>query len=512
MNILNELINLFGEVSPCIIERVNIFEASFQTKGYCIPEQELVMSALAKFPIRDSVKLTLTNEIDDNLVYSNAIASVDPNSINTFYDFVDDTDNIKICIEITKKIVDDTLSVYDFQEFSNFILSKNLLEVLELFNKLFSGRNSICFELLNSQFFFSTNTMVFKSCEIKGVDRSTFLREGRFNSCKQSSRFYNINELHLLPDDFEVIMNCDDNPFTMLFNQIKTIMALVYIADSAYIDNNILSIQILGQRSLSKDISLVSKKLPINEELFNIYKWIYIDGNTADKTAIARNVMSLHCKYTDILCIDEKTFASIQSNFRLYQRNNVNQYIEIKNKLADYILQMVNSISDLIIGLSDKMKNNFIAVITFLFTVILINIVSSAPLDNIFTRDITFLIDLILFGSFGYLFISSKEMDYRTHKLIQAYYSIKDNYKDLLDESDIRLIFKNDELLNMNVDELYKKKQRYIILWITAIILFLILFEFISTDPFLTNLILKMYKTLSHLAELLINTLRNNIQ
>ena len=508
MDILNELINLFGGSSPCITERISILEASFQTKGCCLPQRELIMSILIKFPSRDNVKLTLTNEVEGNLVYGNKIPSIEYDRVKAFYDFVEDTDEIKISIEITKEIVDDILSVYNFVKFTNFILNKSLLETLGLFDKLLRGRNTIYFELLNSQSFFLTNSMIFKSHELRPLDGINFSREERFNNCKQSSRFYNINELHLLPDDFDIIMNCNENPLANLFSQIKTILALVYIADSAYIDNNILSIQILGQRSLSKDISLVSKELPNNEEIFLIYKWIYTDGNTVDKTAIARNVLSLHCKYTDILCIDEKTFISMQSNFRLYQRNNVNQYIDIKNKLADYILQMVNLTSDLIIGLSDKMKNNFIAVVTFLFTVILVNVVSNAPLDNIFTKDITFLIDVILFGSFGYLFISSKEMEYKIHKIVQAYNAIKDNYKDLLDEADIRLIFKNDELLNNNISELRKKKKQYIRIWVGAIMIALIMFECISSEPFLSAMFLKLYKKLIYITTLLLNILK----
>lgn len=63
-----------------------------------------------------------------------------------------------------------------------------------------------------------------------------------------------------------------------------------------------------------------------------MYSWIFTDGNAADKAIIARNVLSLHCKYSSLIDIDELAFASMQSNYNLYLRNNVNQYLELKTK------------------------------------------------------------------------------------------------------------------------------------------------------------------------------------
>ncbi len=492
MDILNELINLFGTVTPCISERIGVLEVSFQTMGCNLPKEEQVIKILANFPFRDHVKLTLTNEVEANLVYDNH-TQPDPDSVNEFYSYVEEQDNIRVSLDITKKIDEDSLSIYNFVDFSRFLLSKNLIEVLDLFTKLLEHRNTIFFELYDWNEIFFTNSIVFKSSNSKKMNNK-FVREEQFNNCRQSSCFYNINDFYLIPDDFEIIMNCSNNPLEKLFNQVKTILSLIYISDSAFIDNKILSIQILGQRNLSKSIFLDSMDLSTNEELFRIYKWIYTDGNVVDKAAIARNVLSLHCKYTDIFSIDEKTFASMLSNFRLYQRNNVSQYIAVKNKLADYILEVANSTSDIIIGLSDKMKSNFIAVVSFLFTVVLVNIVSSAPLDNIFTKDITFLIDLILLGSFGYLFFSIKETNYKLQKIINGYNAIKENYKDLLDEQDIELIFNNDELINSNIREIKKKKDLYTKIWIVSILSALVLFELVSADPFISSLIVKLYK------------------
>ena len=66
----------------------------------------------------------------------------------------------------------------------------------------------------------------------------------------------------------------------------------------------------------------------------------------------------------------------------------------------------------------DKFKTNLLAILGFLFSVILANIVSDQPLDNIFTKDITILSEIVLIASFGYLFISYQQSKYELTKSI----------------------------------------------------------------------------------------------
>jgi len=64
----------------------------------------------------------------------------------------------------------------------------------------------------------------------------------------------------------------------------------------------------------------------------------------------------------------------------------------------------------------------------------------------------------------------------------------------LLDEQDIELIFNNDELINSNIREIKKKKDLYTKIWIVSILSALVLFELVSADPFISSLIVKLYK------------------
>ena len=123
-----------------------------------------------------------------------------------------------------------------------------------------------------------------------------------------------------------------------------------------------------------------------NKNIFEIYNWAYQDDRAIDKVLLARNVISLQCKFCDLLEIDDKALPAIVSNFNLYLRKDLAIYLDIKNKLAEFIS---NVLSQLIASSSQFVRHfisNIVAILGFIFSIILSNIVSQIPLNNIFTR------------------------------------------------------------------------------------------------------------------------------
>ena len=207
-----------------------------------------------------------------------------------------------------------------------------------------------------------------------------------------------------------------------------------------------------------------------------IYEWIFVDHNFVDKISIARTILELYWNQTEILEIDHKVFASIQSNYNLYLKNNVDKYIELKNKLNEYLIELTDKITDLILNIINGIKKIFFAIFSFLFTVVLANILSDAPLDNIFTKDVVILLELVLIGSIIYLNVCMKEADYKMIKDIEAYDYMKEQYSDLLDAKDLKIIFDDDKRINNIKVEYEERKQKYFLEGIIIIIILMILF------------------------------------
>lgn len=468
MSILSEFFSLFNANSSDLSERVQVVECTFTCNGNELPPIENIKCVLNKFPIRDEVKIRLYNDYEETIIFDNHNDEIIGCEIKVFYQDSKEDTEVNISLEINKMISQNTLSVYNFEKFSNSILNKSNKEILGIFSDFLKNKEYLIFELYDSNLLFWTNTMVFKNYN-QNTPEIKFLRSNKIEICKQISSFYNVTDYELIPDDFEIISNSNNNIFEEIFSKLRTLMSMIYVSNTAIIDNESLNVEIIGQRKTCFNYN-INTQLVNNDELYKIYKWIFTDGNSVDKAIIARNIISLHCQYDDILRTDQKTFSSIQSNFSLYQRDNVVKYIELKNKLGEYIIKIVTETNDIVIGLTDKFKKNIIACFTFIFTIVLANIVSSNPLNNIFTKDITFLLETILVGSIGYLVISVLEMNYNLKKLERGYEDLKNNYTDILDANDILEIFNNDKTFKENVKDVKKKRILFTVIWVVAIL------------------------------------------
>ena len=118
-----------------------------------------------------------------------------------------------------------------------------------------------------------------------------------------------------------------------------------------------------------------------------------------------------------------------------------------------------------------------------MFTVILANIVSNRPLDNIFTKEITILVECVLIGSFIYLLICYFQSKYEIKKVYESYEQLKLNYKEILTEDDLLEIFKNDEIVVKMKKTIDRSKKLYLGIWITFLIGAFVIVEIISISP-----------------------------
>ena len=248
-----------------------------------------------------------------------------------------------------------------------------------------------------------------------------------------------------------------------------------------------LKLQIIGQRSVEYTYAL--NKIGQNQFLYKIYDWIYSGGSSVDKALIARNIICLHCKYEPLIHLDAKVMAAIVSNYNLYLKENVTQYLELKNKVAEFISGTLSKTGEYATELLDKFKANLIAIFAFLFTVIISNIASNQPLDHIFTRDITAILELVLAGSAVYVFISYKQSKFHMEKVYKSYYELKKSYNEILTEDDIKECFQNDRMIDNMKKEIKKSQMAYLVIW-TVFLLFLLLFLETMTDNSVISLLL----------------------
>lgn len=471
MNLLSNLVGCFNNVENYnILEEMYALEAKFDTVKQSFPSFEAIMSILQSFPQRDMIILEICNCFDQTLKVSNCETN-DKDEYERFYTQLDNIERIDVRVEIKKRIENMTLSLYNFLSLKKSLLSKDIPQLINSFCKVLNKQPYLVFEMFDNNEQFGTMSILFRPVA-PSMTNIEFNRLERLEQCKTSSYFYNINEIALLPDDFHITSSYNGNPFEDIFGILETIFSMAYIATTSSIDEEMFHIQIMGQ----KNITMSYKVSPVssitvchNKEFYTIYSWVYTDGNPTDKLIIARNIISLHCKYMDLLQLDNKTFASISSNYALYQKNNVEKYLELKNQLSEYIMVLSKQIGDIIIELVQRVKNNLIAFFTFIISVLFANLASTAQLDNIFTNQVIAIINIILLGSVIYMGISIYEVNMMIKNLDNGYKELKNKYTGLLDNIDIIEIFGNDEFEEQSIKETRRKRNIIVGIWIVMI-------------------------------------------
>lgn len=474
------LVDLFraAEIKDTVVsERMKVYEASFKFDIENAPEYSYFLDIIQSVPQRDKIKITLQDEDERFFDFSD----LSEEKYNSFITQTLEDETIDVKLKIDKEIAENHFSIYSFDEFAKDILSLPIEDAMISFSSLFKQATAfIVFDVYSPITMFATKTMFFLP-HGSGMVNIDFNRIQRIEDCKEVSYFYNFDTYEVIPDDFKITIDCENNPLKELFQKLMVLLSISFIATSSTISESHLKGIINGQRSMEYNCEI--SRLPDNRHLYGIYNWIYTDGSPIDKAIIARNVISLHCKYVPITEIDDKVMASIQSNYNLYLKDNVKEYLELRNKVAEFIRDIVSKTGEYATGLLDKFKTNIVAIFGFIFTVVLANIVSDQPLDNLFTKEITILIECILLGSFIYLIICYLQSRYEIQKAYDSYELLKLNYKEILTEDDLLEVFGNDEILNKMKKTISRSEKIYLGIWIIFLIGAFIVAEIISVSP-----------------------------
>lgn len=423
---------------------------------------------------RDKIqKFSIKNENDERWTYNNE---------DTYNKFINNTLSGQVLtleIKVKKFIKDGVMTVYNLDGFGEDLIKLDKNKFLETFSDLLKDiDNYIVFETQEDIIPFNTNTIYFTSHAGLVSPVSTIERKELTNKYKDVT-FIPIPFIYnLIPEDFNWISSHKANKFEEIFNKINTILSLMYISNTSTIENEYVKGNIIGQRNLEYNIDITS--LNSNDNIFKIYKWIYTDGNHVDKSIIARNILSIHCKLLTIQNINKDIVLLIYSNYNLYLKSNADKYLEAKEQISNSIIKIINESRQYSYKLLAQMGSNLVAVFVFILTVVLTSITSSLPVEEkIFRDEIIVMLELIAIGSLVYAYISNKLVMMGLNDLFQSYNYLRNYYSDLFSGQQLDDIFMKYSVSERK-QEVIKEKDKYYCSWIIAILVFLILIEAIG--------------------------------
>mgnify|MGYP000910277175 CR=1 FL=1 len=382
---------------------------------------------------------------------------------------VKDEDSIfNITVTVTKNINQARVSVYCFEKFVEYLNSLNLAGILTGFCEMLKGRENVNFILLDCDDEFFTDTLCFSNEPCQRP--SSVVRQNVLDSANKVRYFLKASDYPFVPEDFMLKKRSQNAMINAIMDKLALVYSLVYLVDFSDItNNNTVKYRCCGYRAIEDSINYKNLDTGAALNMYKIYKWVYTDGNLIDKVGIARNVMTLYSNNHTLLDVTEKVYDSIKSNYAIYLKENLQQYIDIKNQITQLVYEMSQKANSVIDSFTDVFSNNIKWLITFYISVFVFNTLATGRLQIFFTRDIAYISFGILIVSLILLVISVRQLKLKESRFVEQYNDLKIYYADLLYKDDIERIFQYDQPHESNLEYINQMMWRYVIGWIIMI-------------------------------------------
>jgi hypothetical protein len=416
--------------------------------------------------IRDEFHITFKSKSERLITYVQ-------NGTKSYEDFCNEVlefkDLFKIEIGISKPLKDSVISIYSLEKFIISLKERQTFKgIMYIFDSLFYKNNQIRFELQYDDSIIKTNSVNFLPIGIL----PDFPNLGNLRKIRsdQALNICHWNKQHFfIPDDFHLIeTNTPFSDLLILFNRFEQLFSLIYLADITEIDENI-GFKINGYKVIANVINFWEMDYASYNTYFKIYDWVYSEGNLIDKIGLARNIISLHFDNKN-LSIPDSTFNSIQSSFKIYQKENIKQYIELRNKISDQLFQFKNKADSIVETYANDFKKSLFAFISFFASILVIRVVSNNNFTGTFTKETTLLSFVFLIVTFLIFLASKWELKKQKERYKESYANLKSRQKDLLNDDDVELILNGDKDFNDNISFIEKKALVYSAIWIFSIV------------------------------------------
>lgn len=468
-DIIANLNDKLNTTASSIREILYEFSCDYSIRKEQLPSSDVMMELLASIPDQDVITITFSAGEDISCVTKGNTLWIDE-----YEDFVRNIfgDSIAISIKIEKKVSNGILSIYNLNSFQEFLSGCTVEAHLANFTKLFKECGEhVNFRLLDTNGSLRTNSIVFSDNDIQWRD-SERSRDELIKNCDDACVFLDRTQIRLIPQDFLIQYPVDSNAFQSIidiFEKLERVLSFVYLANTSSIHQDK---AVLYFNPVGSGCEYALDRLASNDVITQIYHWIFKDDSCVDKASIARKIINVYCRTEDeILSIDQKVFNSIKSDFQIYQKNHVEQYIDMKNKISDHIVESAKQIQELSHELSDAVRNNFVAIIVFIMTVFLTESIDfSQLLEKSISPRITAVCCVFTGASLLYMIVTWVTSNQKWQWLYQSYKDLKENYKKTLDDADIEEAFSYDVPLQHAKEQYDSFKKIVMRLWGIAIV------------------------------------------
>jgi len=429
----------------------------------------------------DNLRITVKNNVNNIQIFESM------EQMTSYAYGGDYEDEIGIVeIKISKLNNVDYLTIYSLDLFVNFLDKKNIEDIF----KLFSSFEKRKFKILDSNNY-NFNTAYFVFADSINFDHRTSQtlknlnldnRDTKLKKINENTHFANASTIKFLPEDFYIIDTSINDTLKKLFDKLTLSLILRVFADISEFSQNKLTYKMHGYKSIKNEYDFLTLNTDFVEDYFKSYEEIFNTyTSVSDKIGLARNVISLHVVEDDFTRIKGNIESSIKSNYNIYLKENVKKYIDVKNKINDSIFSLTNKFDDATGNLMGSFKSSFYTLASLFISLILFKVLkNSSTTFDLFSIEVFLFLCPVLIAMYLFKKYNIYEIKETKKRLISRYEQLKNQYKDILDNDDLKQIFEQYDFETININFIDAQILKYNKYWnITLISYFL--FFFIGT-------------------------------
>lgn len=344
-----------------------VLEAGNTTPQVALAQTLQLLKLAEKIPSRDSFELQV--DFQGDVLTLTDTSKPAWASVSTHLDAHDEPGDIRYELTV-KKGLNGALSIYCMSAFGRYVELEELTSVLVALDSRFN--NGISFECLCPVSACGSDTVRFwPQGQIPRVEghlmRSRVLTSFRDNSYSAGLK------TDFLPSDFYLLQRTNVPAINNFMDKACAALCVIYLANSSQIHSpERLSYKLVGYKSVEGEATF-TEFVQARDGLYKIYDWAYGVGGSSDRIGLARNVVSLHVDRLQDLSDHPGLWNAIHSNYQIYLKANVASYLEVKNKITEFLVESTSKAHALVEDLVDSLKNSIFVMLTFLLTVVVVN-------------------------------------------------------------------------------------------------------------------------------------------
>lgn len=282
---------------------------------------------------------------------------------------------------------------------------------------------------------------------------SSYDREKKLSLLFDNATTANLS-LELIPDDFYFKFDSEYEEVNSLFSNIVSSLSIVFLSNSSVFEKNgSFTYKISGYKTISETVMKLNYDKAISELLYKIYSWSYEGGNSSDKIGLVRNVLSIHLDDQGRIKYDGEAWQAIQSNYQIYLKENIQSYLDVKNKIGEFVIDSSTRTYTIANEVLSSFKSSIFVFITFLLTVVVVNGLKDSGENTIFSDAYLAIVFILCVVSFIWLLMTKRQV-------VEQFESASETVKEILQLNYSKVLMQDE--IDQCIDPVISKNRKYL--------------------------------------------------